>query len=173
MELELGAELKVSLSEVSRYYYKHRADYNVAERVRVRQIVTDSIDKANDLHKRLKLGENFAKMAVNHSLSPDRAQGGDVGYFVRGTFPKEFDEACFKLRKGELSPVVKSDYGFHIFKLLNKKPAGRKKLEEVAAQINQKLFEEKLKKKYDPWMQKVRSEVKVEIQKEVLQNFIL
>lgn len=99
--------------------------------------------------------------------------GGDLGYFARGSLPKEFDEACFNLKKGEISPVVKSDYGYHIFKLLDRKPAGKKALAEVAPQIQQLLFEEKLKKKYDTWIKKVQASVTVIFHKDILDNITL
>lgn len=173
MDKELASGLNVSPAEINNYFRKNQKDFKVLERVRVRQIVTDSLDKANDLHARLLDGANFAKLAVHHSLSPDRARGGDLGYFAKGTFPKEFDEYCFKLKKGEVSPVVKSDYGYHIFKLLDRKPPGKKTLAEVAPQIQQLLFEEKLKKKYDVWIAKVRAGVSVILHKDILDNFIL
>ncbi|MBF0104061.1 MAG: peptidylprolyl isomerase [Deltaproteobacteria bacterium] len=173
MEKELSEGLAVSLAEVTAYYQKNSQEFEVGERVKVRQIVTDSLEKANELHERLLGGENFAKLAINHSLSPDRANGGDLGYFARGSYPKEFDETCFKLEKGQISPVVKSDYGYHIFKLLHKKPAGKKSLDEVASQIHQILFEEKLKTKYDAWLKKVKNEVKITVHREVLDNLTL
>lgn len=165
--------LRVSLPEIKSYYATHASDFNVKERVRVRHIVTDSEEKARDIRARILKGENFAKLAIDHSISPERARGGDLGYFSRGSFPKAFDDACFSLKKGEISPVVKSDYGYHIFKLIDKKPAGKKELEEVAAQIQQKLFEEKLKKTYDPWLGTVLKEAKVTVYQDILDKFVL
>ncbi len=173
LEREIGKDIKVTMEEIQSHYYKNLESYAVPERVRVRHIVTDSLKKADEIYKRILEGENFAKLAINHSLSPDRAKGGDLGYFARGTFPKEFDDACFKLTKGELSPVVQSQYGFHIFKLLDKKPAGRKDLSEVAAQIQEGLYGEKLKTRYDVWLSKVKKEVKVEISQEVVDSMVL
>jgi len=173
LDKELAKGLKVSLGEIKSYYRRNNADYIVPERVRVRQIVTDSLEKAREVHERILKGENFAKLAVNHSLSPDRAQGGDLGFFAKGSFPKEFDDACFKLKKGAVSPIVKSDYGYHIFKLLDRLPPGRKPLLEAATEIHQKLFEEKLKKKYDAWMVLARSKVNITIYKNVLDAFFL
>ena len=141
--------------------------------MRVRQIVTDSLDKAKDIYERLLKGDNFAKLAINHSLSPDRARGGDLGYFEQGTYPKVFDEYCFKLKKGELSSIVKSDYGYHIFKLLDKKPAGRKTLAEVTSSIYQRLYEQKLKAKYDIWLQGIAKDIEVVVEDELLKEFIL
>jgi len=173
MDKELAKDINVTLADVRNYYYKHGSDFRVQERVRVRQIVMASLDKAQEIYDRLSKGENFAKLAINHSISPDRAQGGDLGYFAKGTFPKEFDEACFKLKKGEMSPIVKSDYGYHIFKVLDKKYAGKKQLLEVAPEIQDILYNEKLEVAYDRWMKEIKGSIKVTINEEVLENFNL
>lgn len=173
MDAELKNDLEVSSGEMRTYYDQHDAEFFTPERVRVRHIVTDTLEKASDIYKRLLDGENFAKLAINHSLSPDRSKGGDLGYFARGSFPVEFDDACFKLNKGDLSPIVKSDYGFHVFKLLDRKPAGKKSFSEAMPIIGHKLFEEKLEKKYGPWIQKVKDEVTVTLHQDVLDSFIL
>ena len=173
MDQELLHDVAVSTEEIRSYYRKNQDEFVVPERVRVRQIVTDTLEKAREVHARLLAGENFAQLAVNHSQSPDRIQGGDLGFFARGTYPKEFDEVCFNLKKGEISPVAKSDYGYHVFKLLDSAPAGKKTLFEVSAQIYQKLFEEKLKTKYDVWIAEVKKQVKITINKEVLESFHL
>lgn len=173
MNADMGRDIKVTSAEIQAYYNTHAQEFDVPERVRVRQIVTDSLKKADDIYSRLLKGENFAKLAVDHSLSPDRSKGGDLGYFARGTMPKEFDEYCFKLKKGETSPVVKSDYGYHIFKLLDKKPAGRKSLTEVVEQINQLLFEQKLAKKYESWIKDVQSKVTIVVHQDVIDRLVL
>lgn len=173
LEKALSKNITVAPEEIRNYYFSNRKEFEVPERVRVRHIVTDSYEKAGDLLKRLEKGENFAKLAVNHSLSPDRRYGGDLGYFSRGTFPKEFDETCFLLEKGELSSVVKSDYGYHLFKLIDKKPSGIKPLSQVTAFLYRELFQKKVKEEYDRLIKKAREEIPVEIQEEHLRNFVL
>lgn len=173
MENLLWTKAKVGLDEISRYYSKHSGEFRVEEQVRVRQIVTDTKDKASELLKRIKGGENFAKLAINHSLSPDRAKGGDLGYFSRGTFPKEFDDNCFKLGKGEVSGVIKSDYGYHIFKLLDKRPAHVMSLLEATPQIQQRLFEEKWLKIYPQWMETAKKNIAITVHEDVVASFVL
>lgn len=168
----LSKDLEVKFSEMRNYYEGHKNEFEVTEQVRVRQIVTDTKEKAEEIHKRLRSGENFAKLAVNHSQSPDRAKGGDLGYFSKGIFPAEFDEVCFNLEKGEISSVIKSNYGFHIFKLIDKKPPGIKKLSQVMGPIHGQLFEEKLQKKYIEWIGEVRKEIPVLLDEKNLENFL-
>jgi parvulin-like peptidyl-prolyl isomerase len=172
MENMLGDDLKVSFGEIQTYYNKHRDEFKTTEEVHVRHIVTDSQDKANDILSRIQKGENFAQLAVNHSISPDRARGGDLGFYSKGTMPKVFDQA-FTLKKGEISSIIKSEYGFHIFKLLDKRPAGYKEIKDVMQGIQQKLFEAKLKATYKTWMAKIKKEVPVTLEEENLKSFIL
>jgi len=172
MDKALSKSVKVSAGEISNYYNRNRVQFEVSEQVRARHIVTDSKKKADDIYARLLKGENFALLAVEHSLAPERAKGGDLGYFPKGSFPKVFDEACFKLEPGQMSAVVKSEYGYHIFRVLDKKPKGISLLAEVAGTIQQELFEKKLKDAYQPWLETIRKTVKVSVDETLLEGFI-
>jgi len=160
---KLFADIEVPEMSVREYYEAHLEEFTRSEAVRIRQILTDTQEKADALYARLKAGENFARLAHDYSLSPDRNQGGDVGYVARGHFPKEF-ELCFDLKIGELSPIVSSLYGFHIFKLIEKKPEERIAYEQVKGQIEgwlrDQLREEAFKKYYGELRQKYPVEVK-------------
>lgn len=163
---------EVSAQEIRTYYAKNRNEFGVAEQVRVRHLVTDTQDKALDLHARLLKGENFAKLALEHSQSPERSQGGDLGYFAKGQMPKVFD-TCFTFEIGQLSEVLQSEYGFHIFKLLDKRPAHVLGLEEVTQQIYQKLFAQKQKIQYQKWLEGQKQKVKIEVFEDNLKAIIL
>ena len=67
---------------------------------------------------RLNQGEKFSKVAGEVSLCPSRKRGGDLGTFGRGRMVKEFEQAAFVLQKGQISPVVKTQFGYHIIKRL-------------------------------------------------------
>lgn len=164
----LFQDIEVTAKEIRNYYKKHKESYKVDEQVRVRHLVIDDEKKAETIRQKLLAGEKFLKMAIMHSLSPDRTRGGDLGYFSRGTHPQEFDDVCFKLKKGEISPVVKSAYGYHIFKLIDKKPKRKIPLVEVSKEIKTKLFEEKLKEKFDPWLSDIKSKSQIQIIQENL-----
>jgi len=162
-------KIKVTEAEVTSYYNKHLDEYKVDERAHVRQIVTDSAEKAQQLYERVMKGENFAQLAIQHSISPDRAQGGDLGYIIKGTFPKEFDEVCFKLKVGEISPVTKTAYGFHIFKLIDLKPKGVLDLNEAVNRIESELLKQKAVEALEPWTRKVMEESVIQIRENALE----
>ncbi|MBX7147688.1 peptidyl-prolyl cis-trans isomerase [bacterium] len=143
--------IKITNQEIADYYKDHLKEMKEPESVKVRHLVTNTKEKADDIRKKLVAGENFAKMAILHSLSPDRAEGGELDYFIRGTHPKEFDEACFKLAPGELSPVIKSPYGYHIFKLIDKRPEHTKTLDEVKNRIAAEIRTSRMKEEEEKW----------------------
>lgn len=155
--------ISVSDAEMAAYYHKNSGEFRVAESVRVRHIVTDTVEKAKELHERAARGENFAKLAIMHSLSPDKAKGGDLGYFSRGTHPEEFDKTCFTLGEGEISPVVQTPYGFHIFKLIHKEPAHTKSFAEVQNHIKAALYKEKMNTKYKEWFAGIKKAANISI----------
>jgi len=92
-------------------------------------------EEAKSLLDQLRAGAAFDALARAHSLSPEARQGGDLGFFPRGVMPPQFDEVCFQLKPNQLSGIVRTPYGFHIFKLLAKRPARRRSLEEAAPEL--------------------------------------
>ncbi len=170
IDAELSQSIQPTRSEVERYYWQNIKNYEAGERVRVRHIVTESNEKAKDIMTRINKGDNFAKLAVHHSISPDRTKGGDLGYFEKGTYPKVFDDVCFKLEKGQVSEIVKSEYGYHIFKMLDKMPPARKNLTEVAGEIAEHLSQEKLAKAYEKWYSQIEKEVSKTIDQKMIET---
>lgn len=112
--------------------------FSSPEQVRVKHILfrgedSEIREQANVALKELKAGGDFELMAKERSKDPASAQkGGDIGMVPRGRTVKEFEEAAFALKKpGDISPVVRTEFGLHILKLVERKPAGIKPFEEV------------------------------------------
>lgn len=108
--------------------------------------------KAGDLLAQLRNGADFAKLAAEHSADKANAQrGGDLGFFARGRMVPAFDNAAFALqKKGELGGPVRTDFGYHIIELVERRPAGRQTLEQAQPALNEELLgkintEERLK----------------------------
>lgn len=81
-------------------------------------ILVKTEKEANAVLERLKKGEKFSKIAKDVSLCPSRKRGGDLGTFSRGKMVKEFENSAFALQKGQISPIVKTQFGYHIIKRL-------------------------------------------------------
>ena len=143
-----GGKPQISDADVLAYYNLHQAQYQVKEQVKVRHILiavpagSDSKTeeaakaKAQDLLKQIKAGGNFAELATKFSDDPgSKTQGGELGWLDRGKTVPEFDKAAFTLAPGQTSDVIKTQFGFHILQVEDKKTAHLRPLSEVKAEI--------------------------------------
>jgi peptidyl-prolyl cis-trans isomerase C len=153
----------VEEEEVAAHYQEHREDFDRPEQVRARQIVLSSEAEGQRILGLLRQGEPFAEMARQHSLSPDGEQGGDLGFFARGEMPPEFDAVVFSLPVGRLSDLVKSEYGFHIFLVEERRKAMRLGLDSVQDEIRAELRAEKEDQAYQEWLRKLRVQAAIEV----------
>jgi parvulin-like peptidyl-prolyl isomerase len=88
------------------------------DKVHCAHVLVKTEKEANSVMERLTKGEKFANIAKELSLCPSGKRGGDLGTFSRGVMVKEFEKAAFALQKGQLSPLVKTKYGYHVIKRL-------------------------------------------------------
>ena len=119
--------------------------------------------KAEALLKRVQNGEDFAAVARKESTCPSKAEGGDLGVFGRGRMTPVFEQAAYALKeKGELSPVVETEYGYHIIKLNERIAPSTEKYEEVREKIVQFLKQEQVRKSVAEFVGKLRGKAKIE-----------
>ncbi|MBN2426980.1 MAG: peptidylprolyl isomerase [Deltaproteobacteria bacterium] len=156
-------KLQVSEEEVETYYRDNFADFKGEEEVRARQILLSSEENARQVLSLLRQGGSFAEVAREHSLSPDAAQGGDLGFFPRGQMPEEFDAVVFKLTPGRISDIVQTPYGFHIFLVEEHRKPTKPSLEETRPRIRSILLERKRETAYNNWLVRLRSRAFIEI----------
>ncbi len=164
--------LEISPDAVQKYYEEHIQDFKTSDSVHVRQIVTDTKEKAESILRRLQNGENFAKLARDLSLSPDRKEGGDLGFMIRGSFPREF-EVCFSMNPGEISPIIPSIYGFHIFKVIEKVPAKTQDIMEVHDKIVTLLKQKTQQQRLQDLLKELRQKAVIQIDESLLKRITL
>jgi len=145
----VAAQINVSDADIKAYYDQNAARYSEEEQRRASHILikadksASEADKAAAKEKAEKLlaqvrknPADFAKLAKENSQDPGSAErGGDLDFFGKGMMVKSFEDAAFKLKQGEISDVVESDFGYHIIQLTAVKPAVVKPLDEVKSQI--------------------------------------
>ncbi len=90
----------------------------MSETIRCAHILVEKQSLALEIEKKLKSGESFAKLAEQYSIDGSRRRGGDLGEFSRGVMVKPFEEAAFSLKVGEVSGLVKTQFGYHLIKRL-------------------------------------------------------
>ena len=137
------ARVAVTDAEIEAYVKQHPEVLGTAEQVHARQLLVKTEEQANTILGEIKAGKSFEDAAIKYSLSPDGKSGGDLGFFARGVMPKVFDDTCFALRTGEVSRVVTSPYGFHLFKVLERHPAGERTLAQVRDSVEDRLRRDK------------------------------
>jgi len=162
------AGVAVSEEEIAACYREHLEEFDRPEQVRARQIVVASEEEGQKILGRLRQGASFAETARRYSLSPDGEQGGDLGFFARGQMPPEFDAVVFTLPVGRLSDLVKSEYGYHVFLVEERREAVRLTLEDVREQIGARLRSEMEEKAYHDWLQNLRARATIEVDSSLL-----
>ena len=151
------SRVSVSDDEVTAYFKANRSQFDRPAQVRARQIVVAEEAEGQEALGLLRQGQPFAEVAAKYSLSPDSQQGGDLGFFARGEMPLEFDEIVFDLPVNRLSDLVKSEYGYHIFLVEEKRKAARLSKKEVTEEIRSILESRKEEELYLGWLQDMRA----------------
>ncbi|MGH9617378.1 MAG: peptidyl-prolyl cis-trans isomerase, partial [Acidobacteriaceae bacterium] len=139
-----GGPPQITGADVQRYYNQHQQQFQVPEEVQVRHIlikvapkasaqeVAATKAKAEGILKQLKAGGNFAELAKKYSDDPgSKMQGGELGFIQHGATVPEFDKMAFSLQPGQISPVIRTQFGFHILQVEAKQPAHVKSVDEV------------------------------------------
>jgi peptidyl-prolyl cis-trans isomerase D len=153
-DLKLQHTMSVPEARISEYYSSHQQEFQQAEQVHARHILIRpktqdeagwqaALSRAREVYaKAVAPGGDFAALAKQYSDDPgSKDSGGDLGWFSRGRMVKEFEDAAFALKPGEVSAPVKSQFGYHILKLEGRRPGGIKPLSEVHDLIREKLLE--------------------------------
>ena len=153
---------------VKQYYEEHIEEYSFPEQVRARQIVVATVEEAKEILRRLRKGEDFEQLAKEKSMMPERVYGGDLGFFARGEMPEAFDEV-FSLKLGVLSKIIKSPYGYHIFKVEEKAEAKVQEFDEVKDEIANQIRKKKSGQLYYKWLSQLRAKAKIKINKQLLE----
>jgi len=167
--IELAPKTRVPESALRAYFDEHRGEYAVPERVQVRQIVVEDRAKADGLHSLLGQGGDFAALARANSLAPEAPAGGELPPFARGELPEAFDRA-FELDVGQVSAVIESPYGFHIFLLEQKLPASEPTFEELRSKLEAELGQRHLEELRREWLRGLRKDAEIQSNDDFLET---
>jgi len=161
--------------EIKAYYESHSNLFKQPEQVQASHILIkvepkakesekeDALKKIREIQKKQIKGDDFAKLAKEYSQGPSNVKGGDLGYFKRGQMVPAFEEVAFKLKPGEVSDIVTTRFGYHLIKVVGKKPESTVPYEEIKERLGQYLKQEKVQKEVGQLVEKLRKEAKVEI----------
>lgn len=91
----------------------------MVNKVHCAHILVEKLGLAQEIRTKIASGESFANLAKQHSIDSSKKRGGDLGFFGRGMMVQEFEKAAFALEKGQVSDIVKTQFGYHIIKRLD------------------------------------------------------
>ncbi|NPU85025.1 MAG: hypothetical protein HPY65_11105 [Syntrophaceae bacterium] len=167
---DLYETITVAPGEAEAYYRKNRDAYRIEDRVRALQIVLREPRRISAVRNRLKKGEDFGKVAREESVGPEAPKGGDLGFCVRGSLPDAIDRVVFTIPVGEISPPIRTPYGYHIVKVLQREGGKPPDYPAAREQVIEDLRKAKAEAAYGGWMETLQKSARVEIRAEVLRK---
>jgi peptidyl-prolyl cis-trans isomerase C len=157
----------VTPEEVKARYDKEVAAIEPEDEIRARHILVKTEEEAKAIIKDLDSGKDFIEIAKEKSTDPNKSEGGDLGYFGKGRMVPEFEAAAFALEKGAYSKEpVKSQFGFHIIKIEDKRKQQPPALDQVESQVRQLVMRDK----YLELLEKAKAAAPVDIQDAALKT---
>jgi peptidyl-prolyl cis-trans isomerase C len=136
----IAERANVTEEAMLRYYEAAKEEYRIGEQVTASHILVKTEREAQEVLKELKRGKDFAEVARAKSIDSSASNGGNVGTFGRGEMAPEFENAVFALQVGEISGPVRTEFGYHIIKVMDRVAARLRPLEEVRDDIRETLI---------------------------------
>lgn len=168
---QLRLRANISQDQIHSYYDQHIDSYKLPERAHVAHILFKTVGKtdaeaeeirkkAEDVLKKAKSGANFGDLAKQYSDDTTKDKGGDLDWIVRGQTVPEFEQAAFSLPVGSISDLVKTQYGFHIVKVIDRQAARTETLDQVFPQILGTLQEEEAQRQAEDLSGQIAAELR-------------
>ncbi len=170
LKKKVEVESKVSDEDMKKFYEQNKDKFKSGEQIKASHILVKTEKEAKEVLAQLKAGGNFEELAKKSSVDSSSAKGGDLGWFGKGSMVPAFEKAALALKEGQVSDVVKSDFGFHIIKLTGKRPAGIRPFEEVKEQIKGAIMPTKQQEVFQKIKDELKKTAKITIKEDVLNS---
>lgn len=158
---QIRSQLEIKRQELRDYYWEHVTQFRRLQSIRLKQIFCSNRSQAEKAQNELELGEPFEEVAKKYSKGPEATQGGDLGWVNRKSLPTKIAKAAFSLKKGKISPIVASAYGYHILRVEGKRDEGSMSLDEAVPEIREALLKEREQPLYRDWLFELRSHAEI------------
>jgi peptidyl-prolyl cis-trans isomerase SurA len=176
---EVGQRLVIDKEEEKKFYDTHQTELNQPETIKLSEILVSTETKAKDVTEeqqlaaakakaedlldQIKKGAKFEDVAKKSSEGPSAAQGGDLGYFKRGTLAKELEDKTFVMKAGEVSDVIRTRQGFVILKVVEHHDAGVPPFAQIEPRIMDAIYMQKLQPALREYLTKLREAADIDI----------
>ena len=174
LQKEVISKIKVTEKEAKAYYDKNPDLFKSPEQVKARHILIQVPkeaseedkkklkEKADEVLKKVKAGEDFTKLAAEYSDDPGtKSKGGELGFFSKGSMVPAFEQAAFSLKPGEVSELVETEFGFHVIKVDEKKEAVSEPFDTIKEKVTQQVLREKQEAKVTEFVEQALKKAKV------------
>ncbi len=166
LQREVFSKVAVEDNELRAYYEDHKEEYRMPSRFRIRELViakgamaaeqTEARKKLDEVQAELKAGKTFEELARQHSTSPSKATGGDLGWMNKGLLRASIEEAAVKLKPEQVSAPIETDKDLYLIQLMELEDAPVKSFAEVKAKILEKLQEPKAQNAIEQYLSNLR-----------------
>jgi len=173
LKKKVEQEALVSDAELKKFYDENKDKFKTGEQVRASHILVKTEKEAQDILAELKKGTSFEDLAKKYSTDSTAAKGGDLGWFAKGSMVPEFDKVVFGLKEGQVSGIVKTQFGYHIIKMTGQRPAGIRAFDEVKDQIKSTLLPNKQQEVFQKMKDDLQKNAKVSVKEDVLKSIDL
>ncbi len=170
VELEIDKKISVGPDDALTFYESHKEEFVTPVFLRASHILVKTEEEAVQIKNDLDVGLDFEEIARNKSLDATGVLGGDLGFFQKGQFVPEFEEAALELKKGPVSGAVKSRFGYHIIKLTDRMEPRLKEFKLVKAAIEDRLLKEKRSAAFKDLMEKLKNGKQAQVDEKALES---
>lgn len=159
----LEPQIEITDEELQTYFEENKDSFGEAEQVKASHILVEDEATANEIKQKLADGADFGELAKEYSTDEGtKENGGELGFFAKGTMVTEFDDVAFTLPVNEISDPVKTEYGYHIIKVEEKKEAKEANFDDSKTEIKDTLIEQKLETEYSTWLEGKKKDYDIE-----------
>ncbi len=176
-DMEIRSKIVVSPLEIQDYYEKNQGEFSEKERIKIRALtikkndearikgLTDEAakDRIDRLRERILKEEDFAKMAIENSEDAAAKKGGLSDWIQRGEMITEIDAVIFALKAGEMSEVIETPMGYHLFRMEEREQEQKRSLEEARENIYARIFRQKSLERFRDWMDQLKRSAYISI----------
>jgi foldase protein PrsA len=156
-------QIEISDEELQTYFDENKDSLGEAEQVKASHILVEDEAVAKEIKQKLADGTDFAELAKEYSTDEgSKESGGELGFFPRGTMVTEFEDVAFALPVNQISEPVKSEYGYHIIMVEEKKEAKEANYDDSKAAIKETLIDQKLETEYSVWLEDKKKDYDIE-----------
>jgi peptidyl-prolyl cis-trans isomerase C len=162
-------QVSVTDADLRRHYDEHGAEFDEPARVRARQVVLRTREEAAKVRDELRRRpQSFPEVARRASIAPEGQNGGDLGFFGKGSGMPEVFDVCFRLPLNHVSEVTPSPYGFHVFQVTERRPAARRPFDEARAGIRERLLREARARAQEEYLAGLRRRATIQVDEKAL-----